>query len=106
MRIVVDTNALLSNIQQTRADHPRVRDALRALVQDGHELCTCPQILYEFYAVASRPAAENGLGMSPARAAATLDLLIASYVLLSEPADMLTRWKAFCKLDNVRGKRS
>jgi predicted nucleic acid-binding protein len=104
MRILVDTNAVLSAFQHTRADHQAVRQALERLVEGGWELCICSQIVYEFWAVATRPVAANGLGLEIA--AAELDRLLAAYLLLPDPPDMLVRWRAFCIANRVRGGRS
>ena len=105
MRILLDTNVLLSNFQSTREDHDTVREALRRLVTGGWELCICDTVIYEFWAVATRSAKANGLGLEPAAAAAELDQILAAYLLLPEPPDMLLRWRAFCLANQVRGNR-
>jgi hypothetical protein len=38
--------------------------SVQKLKDDNHELRTVPQVLYEHWAVATRPAADNGLGLT------------------------------------------
>jgi len=72
--ILLDTN-LLTRI--TRAHDPQsgvARAAIQTLLLRGEQLIIVPQNLYEFWAVATRPAGappsgSNGLGMSPTQAA-------------------------------------
>ena len=52
--------------------HQACVDALDELRRRGHDLVIAPQVLYEFWSVATRPIAHNGLGMSPAEAHAEL----------------------------------
>src|SRR5579871_2530106 len=42
-----------------------IRDAARRLVSSGATLVLVPQVLIEYWAVATRPAASNGLGLAP-----------------------------------------
>lgn len=106
MRVLIDTNAIISNMQKSRGDHAAVGATLRELVLRAHEPCICAQIVHEFWVVATRPADGNGLGLEPQQAANEIDRLLAAFTLISEPADMLTRWRAFCVNNSVRGKRA
>lgn len=75
MRVLVDTNILLRAVQ---TDHPQTKtalDAVRRLTDQQHELCIVPQVIYEFWAAATRPARENGLGRSTAESKAHAEKL-------------------------------
>src|SRR5947209_20563162 len=71
--IVLDTNLLT---RMTRSHDPQsgvARAAVQTLRGRGERLIIVPQNLYEFWAVATRPAGPppagaNGLGMTPAQA--------------------------------------
>jgi hypothetical protein len=66
---LVDTNLLLRIAQPS---HPMYVDASRSLATiagRGDQLGIIPQNLIEFWVVATRPIADNGLGISPANAA-------------------------------------
>jgi predicted nucleic acid-binding protein len=66
MRILIDTNVLARIAHKNHAHTPIAHAALRRLWSDGHELRIVPQVLYEYWSVATRPVAENGLGFSVA----------------------------------------
>src|SRR5437762_1932972 len=75
MRVVVDTNVFLRAAQ---ADHPQAGVAARALellTAGGETLCLLPQVVVEFWAVATRPARENGLGLTANETKAHIDKL-------------------------------
>jgi predicted nucleic acid-binding protein len=64
MNVQLDTN-ILTRLAQ--ASHPHFATALAAVQQlesAGHALCIVPQNLYEFWAVATRPVTDNGLGLA------------------------------------------
>jgi predicted nucleic acid-binding protein len=64
MIIVVDTNVLL---RLDHVGHPHrqiAQAAIERLIDDQHALRTVPQVLYEYWVVATRPVDANGLGFS------------------------------------------
>jgi predicted nucleic acid-binding protein len=67
--ILLDTSVLLRLIQ---IGHPHQRPALEAIallhVRDRERLVTCPQTLYEMYAVCTRPVDAPNPGLGPASA--------------------------------------
>ncbi len=62
MRILVDTNVLVRLAHLDHPHHAIAREVLRRLRDRDHELRTVPQVLYEYWAVATRAAEHNGLG--------------------------------------------
>jgi len=52
-----------------QAQYQTALDATTTLVQRGDHPCLVPQVLYEFWVVATRPKAVNGLGLTVAAAA-------------------------------------
>ena len=69
MTFALGANILLRSAEPTHRQYAEARDAVRSLNRRGHDLVIVPQNLYEFWAVATRPVANNGLGMTPAEAA-------------------------------------
>jgi len=65
MDCLLDTNILLRMIDRQHAASKLVRKALEILRAGDHNLFIAPQNLVEFWAVATRPASSNGLGLSP-----------------------------------------
>ena len=75
MIYLVDTNVLLRFADRSHSLHPVVRNAVRKLRHDGHQLQVAAQHCVEFWNVATRPAARNGLGLTPVDADRLLKLI-------------------------------
>ncbi|MDQ3652607.1 MAG: hypothetical protein M3458_20490 [Acidobacteriota bacterium] len=69
MSYLVDTNVLLRYAQKSHTMRPDARRALLTLRKQAEELCIIPQNIIEFWAVATRPLANNGLGLTVDEAA-------------------------------------
>lgn len=63
MRILVDTNVVVRLGDKGHAMHGEALAAIDWLDANGHECVIVPQVLYEYWVVATRPAENNGLGM-------------------------------------------
>jgi predicted nucleic acid-binding protein len=72
MRILLDSNVVLRLGDRGHAMHAEALAAIDWLDANGHECVIVPQVLYEYWVVATRPAENNGLGMSVANAAASI----------------------------------
>jgi hypothetical protein len=59
---LIDTNVLLRSAVNTSARNPAAAGAVAMLLSQGDELLLAPQVLMEFWSVATRPAAVNGFG--------------------------------------------
>jgi hypothetical protein len=62
--VLVDTSTLLRTLQPLHPQRETARVATKALAARGHELQLVPQNLMELWVVATRPASQNGLGLS------------------------------------------
>lgn len=100
-RIFVDTSVLVRERDVHSSLHPIAVAALTKLVQGGWELCTAPQCVMEFWAVATR----GGLGLSVQEARADVERLLQTHTLLSEPADIFTRWLDVVETYGVSGRQ-
>jgi predicted nucleic acid-binding protein len=67
---LLDANILCRIARPDDPQHAVARDALRTLILSNEELVITPQVVREFWDVATRPRVNNGLGMTPAEAAA------------------------------------
>ncbi|HLQ51398.1 MAG TPA: hypothetical protein VK129_07865, partial [Terriglobales bacterium] len=72
MSILTDTNILLRSLYPEHPHYAAAENALAALRLRNEVLCIAPQNLIEFWTVATRPRDDNGLGMTPARAASEI----------------------------------
>jgi len=103
---LADTNILLRSVQ---AAHPMYGDVSRAvdiLFDRGDDIHIIGQNLIEFWAVATRPITENGLGFTITGAAVELTKLKATFTLLPDTADVLPLWEELVVRYEVRGKQS
>ncbi len=84
MKVLLDTNILL---RLAVASHPTHIDAVSAVhkIRDrGDQPAIVPQVLYEYWVVATRPTAQNGLGLTPTSARQAIDEFLKSIVLLGD----------------------
>lgn len=106
MRVLLDTNILLRLVQPTSSGHASAKEAIFKLVTLGIELCLVPQVLYEFWVVATRPVNVNGLGMDTATAELSLIEIIKEYQLLKDERGIFSRWQSLVVNNMVSGKRA
>jgi predicted nucleic acid-binding protein len=104
MKILIDTNILLRRAQPVSPHHQLALDVLIELVRAGHELCLVPQVIYEFWCVATRPANVNGLGTSVSQAKQSVDELLPDFVLLKDERGIYSNWQLLVVTHAVSGK--
>src|SRR5436305_6342731 len=104
MSTLGDTNILLRGAQPSHPMHASAVAAVNLLAQSGEQLCLVPQNLYEFWAVATRPVAANGLGLSVAEAAAEIVRIKQIFVILDDVAAIRPEWERLLIQYSVVGK--
>jgi predicted nucleic acid-binding protein len=104
MNIQLDTNILTRLAQLTHRHHDQALAAVRELQSEGHVLCIVPQNIFEFWAVATRPVAENGLGLSIEETKAEVDKLKIAFLLLLDTPALLGEWERLVVDYACRGK--
>jgi predicted nucleic acid-binding protein len=106
MSTLLDTNILTRSAQPSHAMHRTAVDAVAELHRQGETLCLVPQNLYEFWVVCTRPAAQNGLGFTPAAAQAELSRLKALFTLLDDTPSVFPQWEQLVTQYQVSGKNA
>lgn len=106
MKVLVDTNVLARAAQPAHPMQQPAEDALAALRAQGHTLCVVPQVLYEFWALSTRPTSVNGLGKSVALVTAELADIRADFWLLDDTPAILPVWEALVTNYGVVGKNA
>lgn len=106
MSFAVDTNVLLRSIDDGQVAQPIVQKVLLALRDRGEKLSIFPQNLIEFWAVATRPVANNGLGLSVAQAEVELVGLKNLFVLFSDTPEIFSEWERIVLQYRVSGKQA
>jgi predicted nucleic acid-binding protein len=102
--MLIDTNALLRTLQPLHPQREMVRAAIKALTARGHELHIVPQNLMELWAVATRPIAQNGLGLSTLEAASELMRLKSMFPMLPDTPAIYPIWERLVIQYQVSGK--
>lgn len=106
MRLLVDTNVVLRAAQESHPQSAASKAALEALLVEGHEVCVVPQVLHEVWAVATRPAELNGLGLAIPQASALIGKIRATFQLLEDPPGLTDRWQSVVSSYEAKGKSS
>lgn len=79
-------------------------EAIRLLSARGATLLIAPQVLIEFWVVATRPVQVNGFGWDPPTVAAAVEHLRERFGVLAEGPGLFDRWLSLVTVSGVRGK--
>ena len=103
-RILLDTNVVVRLTDPGAPDHALVTTALDKLLERDVLVCVTPQVLIEFWAVATRPLDANGLGWSLEQTREAVQGLADQMVLLEDTAQVFAAWLDLASA-GVSGKR-
>jgi predicted nucleic acid-binding protein len=106
MNYVVDTNVLLRSVQKNHAMFKDADTAVKTLLGSGEVLHVTSQNLIEFWAVATRPLASNGLELTIEQAAHELNGLKTILSVLPDTPDILIEWEKLVIQHRVSGKQA
>jgi predicted nucleic acid-binding protein len=104
MVIFVDTNPLLRYVEIGHPHHQQAAEALEQLRTAGHDLAIVPQVVFEFWVVATRPAAQNGLGLAAERTAEEIDRFVDLYSVFHDDHLVYEAWRDLVTRYKVLGK--
>lgn len=105
MRVLLDTNVvarLLPREGSTR--HLALAEAIAQLRSEKHELFLVPQVLYEFWVIATRSPEQNGFGLLPAAASQDVQRLEELFSVLRDERTVLDHWRSLVVQHAVVGK--
>ena len=106
MLILVDTNILLRLVEPSHSQHQLAAESLQSIREFGYRPVIVPQVVYEFWSVATRPQAANGLGLNSSAAQTALDGLLSSLTLLRDERSIFEFWQQIVVEYGVVGKRA
>lgn len=106
MIYAVDTNVLLRSIDVGHAAQSVAQDAMIQLRRAGQSLSVFSQNLIEFWAVATRPVTNNGLGLSIAQAEVEVISLKNLFPLLPDTPEIFSEWERIVLQYRVSGKQA
>jgi predicted nucleic acid-binding protein len=104
--VLVDTNVLLRLVERSAPEHGVVLAAIEKLAARGTTLVLAPQVLVEFWVVATRPVDVNGFGWEPPVVAKAIASLCQRFTVLSEGPELFDRWRSLVEAKGVRGKNA
>lgn len=82
-----------------------IEAALNILMRRGDKLHTCPQNLVEFQALATRPVAVNGLGLTTQQANDKAHIIESFFTLLPDAPEIYPHWRNLITKYDVQGKQ-
>lgn len=106
MRILVDTNILIRLTNIGDPDHSLAEAAIHNLRKQKFVAFMVPQNLYEYWAVATRPIAVNGLGLSATEAAVEVANFKRLFFICEDEPQIRDAWEFLVTTHAVVGKTS
>ena len=106
MRILIDTNIALRFAQAGAPGHALVEHAVKTLLGRGDELMVVPQVVYELWAVGTRPKVVNGFGWTSEEARQEMDGLSEQFSMLQDTPSIFAVWLELVTQHHVSGKPS
>ncbi|MEZ6101653.1 MAG: type II toxin-antitoxin system VapC family toxin [Pirellulaceae bacterium] len=106
MKILLDSNILLRLSEPGHPHHVLASEAIQSLADQQHLMCVVPQNLYEYWVVATRPPADNGLGFTVEQAEQELAQICSLFSLHRDERTVLEHWRRLVVDHAVRGRKS
>jgi len=104
MILLVDTNVLVRLEDSLDPRHAEAFGAVEWLKRSGHDCHIVPQVLYEFWVVATRPVERNGLGLDPGNAEDAIREWMSFFRLRLDERGVFRKWINLVSMNQVRGK--
>jgi predicted nucleic acid-binding protein len=104
MRVLVDANILLRLANAADPQHASAVGATDNLHQKGEDLCVVPQNFYEFWSVATRPRANNRLGLTVAEVQSEVARFKRFFIFLDDVPTIYAEWEKLVTFHAIIGK--
>ena len=102
MILLIDTNVLVRLEDSLAPQHPAAIGAIERLKRDGHDCHIVPQVLYEFWVVATRPVEGNGLGLDAVQAERAVREWMSFFRLRLDERGIFRHWANLVSANRVR----
>ena len=106
VKYLLDTNVVMRFCNASDVQYETATNAIAQLLAKEDECFLTPQVLVEFWVVATRPTEVNGLGWTAAQTRATIDQLLTRFPVLEETSQIFPNWLHLVTSGNVIGKRT
>jgi predicted nucleic acid-binding protein len=104
--VLLDSNILLRLAQPLHPHHPIARNAVATLHDRGALLCMVPQTVYEFWVVATRPLAANGLELAVSDSQTEVARFKRMFPLLPDQGSLFAEWEQIVYSSQVSGRQA
>ncbi len=105
MSVLIDTNVPLRRTQPDHPHHTAAIESVARLLATGESICFTPQNISEFWNVATRPVANNGMGFSVDLTLGEVAKIERVLTLLPDSTAMYAKWKRLVVAHNVPGSK-
>jgi predicted nucleic acid-binding protein len=105
-RFALDTNIVLRLTDTSSPQYLTILKAISSLKEENHELFLSPQVLIEFWSVATRPLEVNGFGWPTEAVRSEIDKLLDLFPLLPETPAVFDEWLLLVTNKNKVGKQA
>ena len=105
MRWLVDTNVLLRSAQTSHPVYDDVARSVSILASRRDQLHVVAQNLIEFWAVATRPIVNNGLGLSIPQTEVGVSRLKSLFAVVPDTPEIFSEWERIVLQYQVSGKQ-
>ncbi len=105
-RYLLDTNIILRFCDIGSVEHVIISDAISQILGQDDQCFITAQVVIEFWIVATRPVAVNGLGWDIEKTERAVQMLINQFEWLEEVPDIFTHWLSLVTTHKISGKRT
>ena len=105
-KYLIDTNILLRASDRSSSRYELAVNSVSSLIAQGHECIITSQVLIEFWVVATRSIAVNGLGWSVEKTEQKIEQLISQFTLVEETEAIFPQWLDLVTRYKIKGKRT
>lgn len=105
MSVLVDTNVLLRRTQPNHGHHAIAVESVARLLAADETVCFTSQNIAEFWNVATRPVANNGLGFPVSLALGEVEKIERVLILLPDSPAAYAEWKRLVVKHSVLGAK-
>lgn len=106
MSVLLDTNILLRMSNKLHPMYVAARDAVSILESNGFDLVIVPQVIYEYWVVATRPVSVNGLGLTCPEAEIDIEAWTALFRTYLDERGIFRNWSTLVRGYAIAGKQA
>lgn len=103
---LLDTNIVLRFTDTNSSQYDLVINAISQILKEGDQCFITSQVVIEFWVVATRPIAVNGLGWTVEETEQAVKMLINQFKLLEETPNIFLLWLNLVITHNISGKHT